>query len=246
MRLDKYLVEKGYVATRSKATDLIKRGYVLVNGDKANKAGIEIVNQEIELMEHLEFVGRAGEKLYHAVDRFDLNFTDKTVIDIGASTGGFTECALEHGAKKVYTFDVGRNQLADTLRYDPRVICHEQTNILDVKIPDADMILVDVSFISITKIFKHIQGFQGEVVALIKPQFEVGKRTIKQGVVKDVKLHKKILDEVMTTINLLGFHIIDLEKSKIKGKKGNQEYIIYIDSTKNGDKNNKTLIEAII
>ncbi len=246
MRLDKYLVDQGLVKTRSKATDLIKRGYVLVEGSVAQKAGIEITSQEVKVLEHLDFVGRAGEKLYHAIERFDLDFTNKTVIDIGASTGGFTECALNHDAKLVYTYDVGSDQLAESLRRDSRVICHEGVNILDVEIPEAQMILIDVSFISITKVFSHIKGFNGEIVALIKPQFEVGKKTIKQGVVKDIKLHKKILKDVLDTIDLLGFHIIDLEKSKIKGKKGNQEYIIYIDSSRQKIKNYETLIEAIL
>ena len=232
MRLDLYLVENGYVITRSKATDLIKRSFVLVDGEVAKKPGVEITDQKIDVLDHLNFVGRAGEKLYHAINRFNLNFNDKTVVDIGASTGGFTECALLSGASKVYTYDVGRDQLADKLRNDDRVIVHEETNILDVDIPLSDIVLIDVSFISITKIFEHIKGFDGEIVALIKPQFEAGKKMIKQGIVKDLKLHKKILEDVLKVIKSLGFHIIDLEKSEVKGKKGNQEYIIYIDGQK--------------
>ncbi|MGE4320017.1 MAG: TlyA family RNA methyltransferase [Acholeplasmataceae bacterium] len=245
MRLDQYLVDKGLVETRSKATDLIKRGYVLVDEITASKAGLMIIDQEVKVLDHLHFVGRAGEKLYHAIKKFNLDFSDKTIIDIGASTGGFTECSLEHGAKLVYTYDVGRDQLAEKLKTDERVICHEETNILDVKLPDADVILIDVSFISITKVFKHIQGFQGEIIGLIKPQFEIGKKSIKQGIVKDIKLHKVVLNDVLSVIESLGFNIINLDKSEIKGKKGNQEYIIYIDSHKQS-KDILTLIGAVL
>jgi 23S rRNA (cytidine1920-2'-O)/16S rRNA (cytidine1409-2'-O)-methyltransferase len=234
------------VTTRSKASDLIKRGFVLVDGKKASKAGIDIVNQKIEILEHLNFVGRAGEKLYYAINRFGLVFEDKVVVDIGASTGGFTECALIHHAEKVYTYDVGKDQLADKLRNDERVVVSEGTNILDVDIPSCDMILIDVSFISITKIFYHLRNFNGEIVALIKPQFEAGKKMIKQGVVKDKKLHKLILENTLNSINQLGFQVIDLEKSEIKGKKGNQEYMIYIDGQKKPSKNIEDMIGAVL
>ncbi|QWB95539.1 TlyA family RNA methyltransferase [Mycoplasmatota bacterium] len=246
MRLDVYLVSHDMVSTRSKASDLIKRGFVLVDGKKASKSGIDITHQKVEVLQHLDFVGRAGEKLYHAIERFGLIFEDKIVVDIGASTGGFTECALNHDAQKVYTYDVGRDQLADKLRQDQRVIVSEGTNILDVDIPSCDMILIDVSFISITKIFYHLRDFQGEIVALIKPQFEAGKKMIKQGVVKDKKLHKTILEATLRSIDLLGFQIIDLEKSEIKGKKGNQEYMIYIDGQRKSSKNIEDMIGAVL
>ena len=245
MRLDLYLVENKFVSTRSKASDLIKRGFVLVDNQVAKKNGVDIINQEVKVLEHLNFVGRAGEKMYDAIDSFDLSFEHKTVIDIGASTGGFTQCALEHGALLVYTYDVGKDQLDPIIRSNPKVVVHEETNILDVELPLAQLIMIDVSFISITKIFKHIKGFQGEIVGLIKPQFEVGKKTIKQGIVKDIKLHKKVLEDVLQVIESLGFHIMDLKKTKLKGKKGNQEYMIYIDGSKLS-KNIDKLIEGAI
>lgn len=246
MRLDQYLVSQKHVKTRSKAIDLIKRKFVLVDGKVAKKGGIDIVNQTVEIIDHISFVGRAGEKLYHAIDRFNLDFNQKTCIDIGASTGGFTDCALKSGAKKIYTYDVGRDQLDEHLKNHPQVIVHEQTNILDVSIPDADMILIDVSFISIIKVFSHLVGYDKEIIALIKPQFEVGKKMIKQGVVKDLKLHKKILEDTLKQIKQLGFHMIDLDKSEVKGKKGNQEYVLYVNGALKPDKYINDLIEAVI
>lgn len=246
MRLDQYLVHHMGVKTRSKAIDLIKRGFVIIDGRPAKKGGLDIVNQDVKIIDHISFVGRAGEKLYHAIDRFNLDFKDKICIDIGASTGGFTDCALKSGAKTVYTYDVGSNQLDEKLKNNPQVIVHEQTNILDVEIPDSDMILIDVSFISILKVFSHLNGYHKEIIALIKPQFEVGKKMIKQGVVKDIKLHKKILEDVLKQIKQMGFHIIDLDKSEVKGKKGNQEYILYVNGGIKPDKYITDLIEEIL
>ena len=246
MRLDKYLVENKLCETRSKALDLIKRGFILVDGKIAKKGGIDIINQKIEIIEHMSFVGRAGEKLYGAIKRFDLDFNDKTCIDIGASTGGFTDCALKSGASKVYTYDVGKDQMVDVLKNDERVIVHEETNILDVQLPQADMIMIDVSFISIIKVFEHLLDYNKEIIALIKPQFEVGKKRVKQGVIKDKKIHKKILEDTLNKITKLGFNIIDLERSDILGKKGNQEYMVYINGLYMPDTYISDLIGAIL
>jgi len=246
MRLDKYLVEKQLCETRSKALDLIKRGFVTVDGKTAKKGGLDIVNQNIEIIEHMSFVGRAGEKLYGAIKRFNLDFSHKTCIDIGASTGGFTDCALKSGASKIYTYDVGKDQLVDVLRHDKRVIVHEETNILDVELPKADIIMIDVSFISIIKVFEHLTNYNKEIIALIKPQFEVGKKRVKQGVIKDKKVHKKILEDTLNKITKLGFNIIDLERSDVLGKKGNQEYMVYINGAYTPDTYISDLIGAIL
>lgn len=245
MRLDLYLLENKLVNTRSQATDFIKRGFVKVDGRVITKAGYEITNQTIELIEHQSFVGRAGEKLYYAILDFNLDFTHKVVVDIGASTGGFTECSLQSGANLVYTYDVGKDQLATKLRDDRRVIVHEETNILDVDLPYADIILIDVSFTSIKPILKHISNFEKEIVALIKPQYEAGAIFFKQGVLKDQKMHKKILIDVLNYAKDLGFHVVNLKKSQIKGKKGNQEYMIYIDGNKNANDIDKLIGEVI-
>lgn len=231
MRLDQYLVEKAYVQTRSKATDLIKRQCVLVDGRLARKPGMDIINESITIINDQAYVGRGAWKLLGAIETFSLDFKDKIVIDVGASTGGFTDVALRHGASLVYAYDVGSQQLDPTLRSDPRVRVFEQTNFLDVNIPLADIIVIDVSFISITAILNHIQGFKGLIVGLIKPQFEAGPIHMKKGVLKDVKKHQSIIKSVVHHANHLGLYVYGIMASTIKGKKGNQEYIIVMDGT---------------
>jgi 23S rRNA (cytidine1920-2'-O)/16S rRNA (cytidine1409-2'-O)-methyltransferase len=228
MRLDLYLVDQNLTKTRSQATDLINRGLVLVNGIVAFKPGIEITNQEIKLLDQIRFVGRGGEKLMHALLDLHIDMHDKIVVDIGSSTGGFTDCALQHGAKEVYSYDVGTEQMDIELKKDPRIHLHEGTNILDVKIPDSNIILIDVSFTSIKPILKHIKGFTGEILALIKPQFEAGNINFKQGVLKDLKKHREILISVIDEARNLGFNVHQIIKSELKGKSGNQEYILYM------------------
>ena len=159
---------------------------------------------------------------------FDITFHDKIVIDIGASTGGFTDCALQHGAAKIYTYDVGTDQMDTSLLNHPKVSVFESTNVLDVDLPHADVIMIDVSFTSIKPIFKHLVGFKGEIVALIKPQYEAGHIKFKQGVLKDLKKHKEILTDVLTFVRSLNFSIDGLKRSALKGKTGNQEYVLYI------------------
>ena len=233
MRLDHYLVEKSIAKTRSQATDLIKRGLVLVNDEVVTKTGFEVTTHLIKLVEEVKYVSRAGEKLYQAIKEFDIRLSDKIVVDIGSSTGGFTDCALQEGAQKVYAYDVGRDQMDQTLQMNPKIELHEETNILDVSIPLCDLITIDVSFTSIKPILNHIKGFHQEIVALIKPQFEVGHIHFKQGVVKDTKRHKEVLTDVLNYARTLGFSIKGLIKSDLKGKAGNQEYILYIAETKN-------------
>jgi 23S rRNA (cytidine1920-2'-O)/16S rRNA (cytidine1409-2'-O)-methyltransferase len=229
MRLDLYLVEQNYTKTRSQATDLIKRGFVEVDGAIITKAGYEVETPFIKIKDKDAFVGRGGDKLKGAILDFKLSFDGKIMIDIGSSTGGFTDCALQHGAKKVYAYDVGRDQMDETLKLDQRIELHEETNVLDVQLPEADIITIDVSFTSILPIMKHLQGFEHEIIALIKPQFEVGHVSFKKGVLKDIKKHEKILYAVLTDIQMLGFHLSGLKKSQVKGKMGNQEYLLYID-----------------
>jgi len=233
MRLDHYLVEKSIAKTRSQATDLIKRGLVLVNDTVITKAGYDVSNELIKLVEEVKYVSRAGEKLYQAIQVFGIELLGKIVCDIGSSTGGFTDCALQEGAKKVYAYDVGRDQMDLELKKNPKIELHEETNILDVKLPDSDLIMIDVSFTSIKPILNHLQGYQNEIIALIKPQFEVGHIHFKQGVVKDIKRHKEVLTDVLNYARTLGFSIKGLIKSDLKGKAGNQEYILYIATTKN-------------
>lgn len=228
MRLDQYLLTKQLVKTRSQATDYIKRGLVCINDVVIEKPGYQVKSDDlIKLIEEKHFVSRAGEKLYHALIDFKVDLNGKVVIDIGSSTGGFTECSLEQGAHKVYAYDVGKDQMDQDLRKDKRIVLYEQTNFLDVDMPLADVCLIDVSFTSILPIMKHLQGFNQEVIALIKPQFEAGHNKFK-GVLKDKKVHEHILRDVLEQIESLGFHMVDLKKAFIKGKKGNQEYILYI------------------
>jgi len=228
MRLDQYLLEKNFVKTRSQATDYIKRGLVFINDTIIDKPGYQVSpNDLIKLSEEKHFVSRAGEKLYHALIDFSIDLNGKVIIDIGSSTGGFTECSLQQGALKVFAYDVGKDQMDETLKNDKRVVLHEQTNFLDVDIPLADVVLIDVSFTSILPIMYHLIGFNKEIIALIKPQFEAGHNKFK-GVLKDKKVHEHILKNVLDEIKEIGFHMIDLKKAHIKGKKGNQEYILYI------------------
>lgn len=246
MRLDIYLVSNNLVKSRSQATDYIKRGLVLNNGTPILKPGYEIKDTDlIKLVETKHFVGRAGEKLFHAITEFKIDFNDKIVVDIGSSTGGFSQCALEHGAKFVYAYDVGSDQMDPQLKKDQRIELHEQTNILDVDIPFCDICLIDVSFTSILPILKHLKGFNKEILALIKPQFEVGKNQSK-GVVKDIKMIEHVLKNITNEMSLLGFQIKGIAKSYIKGKKGNQEYMVYLDKTVYKDIDLKKMIGDVL
>jgi len=204
MRLDQYLVLHGYVKTRSQASDVIKRGYVKVDDDLVTKPGYEVKEPSIKMIEKPTFVSRAGEKLQGALIDFNIDLTGKIMIDVGT------------------------DQMDPSLSQLDIVELHEGTNILDVDLPFSDIVTIDVSFTSILPIMNHFQGFQGEMVCLIKPQFEAGPMSFKQGVLKDLKIHQKILSHVTKTISELGFHIVGLKKSVLKGKMGNQEYVLYI------------------
>lgn len=241
-RLDSYLVNKGYFKSRQKAKYAIDSGIIYVNKIKVDKSSKLISeNDKIEIKgETLKYVSRGGLKLEKAINSFEINLKDKVCMDIGASTGGFTDVMLKNEAKKVYAVDVGHNQLDETIANSTKVINLEGTNIKELdsqKIEPIDFIGTDVSFISITQVINKIYEFlkiKGQAVVLIKPQFEAGKQNInKNGVVKDIKIHKKIVMKVIEKINSVGFTILNLDYSPIKGPAGNIEYLLYIEKNKN-------------
>ncbi len=237
-RLDILLVKKGLASSREKAKAMIMEGIVYVNDQKEDKAGAAFdVSAAVEVRGRaLKYVSRGGLKLEKAVERFAVVLQDKICMDIGASTGGFTDCMLQNGAKKVYALDVGYGQLAWKLRQDARVICMEKTNIRYVTPRDIEDVLdfasVDVSFISLTKILipaGELLRPDGEMVCLIKPQFEAGREKVgKKGVVRDPNVHIQVIENVCAYAREIGFHVLDLEYSPIKGPEGNIEYLMYV------------------
>lgn len=241
-RLDVFLVNNGYYQSREKASQAIKKGIVEVDGKVVTKPSTPtFIESEIKILEvMLPYVSWGGMKLERAIDYFNLDFKDKVVLDIGASTGGFTDCALQHGASMVYAVDVGTNQLDQKLRYDLRVHSYENTNICDFNEPiNFDYLVMDVSFVSITKIIPSLLKFLNEynaLVCLFKPQFEVGKIKMKNGVIKDPKIHKNVVVMLINFINELGLYVNDLTFSTQKGKSGNIEYLALI-SKRNNNKN---------
>lgn len=237
-RIDVEMVNKGLVESREKAKALIMAGVVYVNNQKVLKAGDKIKEGDsIEIRgQKLPFVSRGGLKLDKAVKVFDINLSDKTCMDIGASTGGFTDCMLQNHAAKVYSVDVGYGQLAWKLRNDSRVINMERTNIRYIdfdKIKDEiEFISIDVAFISLRLVLPvayKLLKTGGQLVALIKPQFEAGKEDVgKKGVVRDIKVHYKVVDEIVRFSYNLGFAVDKLDFSPIKGPEGNIEFLILL------------------
>ena len=237
-RLDIALTELGLVQSREKAKALIMAGQVYVNGQKELKAGANIKpDDQIEIRGNQNpFVSRGGLKLQKAAEKFGINLTDCICIDIGASTGGFTDCMLMHGAKKVYAIDVGYGQLAWKLRTDERVVNMERTNFRYVtheQIPEEiDFASVDVSFISlkiILPVLRDLLRSDGEAVCLIKPQFEAGKEKIgKKGVVRDPDVHTEVVERITGFALECGFTLKNLDYSPIKGPEGNIEYLMHI------------------
>lgn len=237
-RLDQYLVELGLSETRSKATSLIKDGKVLLAGEIVKKGSIKISEEEaqqVTVSSHDVFVGRGAKKLLGAIENFQLNVEGLVCTDIGASTGGFTEVLLNHGAARVYAIDVGRDQLAKKLREDERVINFEGVNIrhgieLDEK---TDFLVADLSYISLRLVLKEMLSLlkeNGRGVILVKPQFEVGKSFVgKGGIVKDMDKVRETLNEIYDLFEEHGAFLKDLMKSTITGKTGNQEYLFYFD-----------------
>lgn len=248
-RLDLLLVQKGMAPSREKAKAMIMEGNVFVNHQREDKAGSMI--KEDSLIEihgnTLKYVSRGGLKLEKAMTNFQISLEDKICMDIGASTGGFTDCMLQNGAKKVYAVDVGYGQFAWKLRCDERVVCMEKTNIRYVTPSDIedtiDFASVDVSFISLTKVLepaKALLSESGEMVCLIKPQFEAGRDKVgKKGVVRDKQVHKEVILKIMDFAEGIGFEIRNLEYSPIKGPEGNIEYLLYLKKNikKNGEGN---------
>lgn len=236
-RLDVYMAENSLAEGRSRAQALIMSGVVYVNGQKADKAGMSVSEKdEIEVREGLRYVSRGGLKLEKAMQSFGAELSGKVCMDIGASTGGFTDCMLQNGASKVYSVDVGYGQLAWSLRTDERVVNMERTNIRYVEPENLDELLdfasVDVSFISLKLIFpvmKKLLKDGGEGVCLIKPQFEAGKEKVgKNGVVREKSTHIEVIEAVFGYAKENGFKAIGLDFSPIKGPKGNIEYLLYI------------------
>lgn len=240
-RIDNILVKKGFFNSRQKAKYAIETGYVYVE-DKLIEKSSKIIEEDskIEIRgESLPFVSRGGLKLDKAVNIFNINLKDRVCMDIGASTGGFTDCMLQNGAKKVYAVDVGHNQLAEVLIKDNRVINLEGTNIRNINIDEIEkmeFISIDVSFISLTQVLDKADELlleNSEMVVLIKPQFEAGTEYInKNGVVKDKKVHLKVIEKVILCANSLGFEILNLDYSPIKGPAGNIEYLLHLKKNK--------------
>ncbi len=239
IRLDVALFERGFVDSREKGKALIMAGLVYVNGQKETKAGASVKNEDcIELRgEKMPYVSRGGYKLAKAIDEFSLSLENCVCMDIGASTGGFTDCMLMNGAVKVYSIDVGYGQLAWKLRNDSRVINMERTNFRYVtheEIPEEiDFASVDVSFISlklIIPVMRNLLRDKGRAVCLIKPQFEAGKDKIgKKGVVRDIETHYEVVQMIYDFVLENGFSVLNLDFSPIKGPQGNIEYLIFIE-----------------
>ncbi len=242
IRIDQLLLERALAVSRERAQSLIFAGQVLVAGRKIDKAGMLVPDDaEIRILgEALRFVGRGGLKLEHALSEFHIAVGGKTAIDIGASTGGFTDCLLQKGCRKVYAVDVGYGQLAWKLRQDPRVVVIERTNIRDMDaslIPEpVDLAVIDVSFISLEKVIPSILRFlkpASEIVALVKPQFEVGKELVgKGGIVRDEAARTASVDRIAEFLRGLGFDIRGVSPSPITGQDGNVEYLLF--ATRNG------------
>lgn len=243
LRLDVALFEKGLCESREKAKALVMAGQVYVNGQKALKAGAVLKEtDEIEVRgKQMPFVSRGGLKLQKAVDVFGVKLEDCICMDIGASTGGFTDCMLQHGAKKVFAIDVGYGQLAWKLRTDERVTNLERTNFRYVTreiIPDEiDFASVDVSFISLKLILPVMRGLLkdgGEAVCLIKPQFEAGREKVgKKGVVRDTSVHVEVVEGIYNYVLENGFDVLNLDFSPVKGPEGNIEYLIHLKKSEN-------------
>jgi len=236
-RLDVLLVERGLAESRQRAAALILAGKVHVDGRQASKAGQRVaVDANVELLDQDEtYVSRGGFKLASALDSFSVEVGNLVVMDVGASTGGFTDCLLQRGAKKVYAIDVGYGQLAWQLRQDPRVVVLERCNVRYLTREQVselvDLAVIDTSFISLTKVIPKVLKFVkggGQLLALIKPQFEVGRGQVgKGGVVRDAELHRQVVADIQQCCQSLGLEVRGLKESSLLGPKGNREFFIY-------------------
>lgn len=248
-RLDILLVEKGIINSRERAKACIMEGKVYVDGQKVDKAGEKVsLSANIEYRgETLKYVSRGGLKLEKAMNSYNISLEDKVCMDIGASTGGFTDCMLQNRAKKVFSVDVGYGQFAWKLRTDERVVCMERTNIRYVTLEDIgeplDFASIDVSFISLKKIMPatlNLLKENGEVVALIKPQFEAGREKVgKKGVVREKETHKEVVYGIIDFLLEQDLNVLGVGYSPIKGPEGNREYLVYFTKDKNKESNFK-------
>ncbi len=245
-RLDVLLVKRNLAESREKAKAVIMAGIVYVEGQKEDKAGTffeDTVSIEVR-GSTLKYVSRGGLKLEKAMTHFGLELSQKVCMDVGSSTGDFTDCMLQNGASKVYAVDVGHGQLAWKLRQDDRVVCMEKTNIRYVTredIPEGiDFSSIDVSFISLTKVLGPVKALlteEGQVVCLIKPQFEAGREKVgKKGVVREQSIHLEVIQMVMDFAVSIGFEVKDLEFSPIRGPEGNIEYLLFLQNHKAGER----------
>lgn len=241
LRLDQLVFEKGYAPSREKARALIMSGCVFLDGQRADKPGQQVSpDADPEVRSHeLPFVSRGGYKLDKAIRVFGIDPTGKTCIDCGASTGGFTDVLLQHGAAKVYAVDVGYGQLAWKLREDPRVICLERTNlryVTEEQIPEKlDLAVCDVSFISLRLVMPAVAKLLkpgAEIMCLIKPQFEAGRELVgKKGVVRDSAVHEQVIRGILDFMPTIGFSVCGLDYSPITGPEGNIEFLLYMKNT---------------
>ncbi len=242
LRLDAAVHQRGLAPSREKARRMIMAGEVHVNGQIADKPGMRVKSDaDIAVTAKPRFVSRGGEKLAGALEAFPVRIEGAICADVGASTGGFTDCLLQHGAAKVYAIDVGYGQLAYTLRRNPRVVVMERTNArYVVKLDDAiDVVVMDASFISLRLLLPVVKGWLAEtatVIPLIKPQFEAGKRDVgKGGVVRDIAVHRRVLQDVLHFACEIGFGVRGLVQSPLKGPAGNIEFLAWLAWPKNGE-----------
>ena len=255
-RLDVLLVNRGLAPSREKAKTLIMAGDVFVNGQREDKPGTTFEEAKITSLEvrgdTLPYVSRGGLKLEKAVNNFGFSLEGKVCMDIGASTGGFTDCMLQNGAAKVYSVDVGHGQLDWKLRSDDRVVCMEKTNfrymVRDDIQDDLDFASCDVSFISLTKILlpaRRLLKDKAQMVCLIKPQFEAGKDKVgKKGVVRDPKVHEEVVHRIIDYVHIAGFEVLHLDFSPIKGPEGNIEYLVHLEKDPEYNETVSELTEA--
>jgi len=248
VRLDVLLVEKGLADSRAKAQALIMAGQVRVAGQVALKPAVAIQpDSELTVDSGPRFVSRGGEKLAGALEAFKLDVTGYVCADVGSSTGGFTDCLLQHGAAKVYAIDVGKGILHWKLRNDPRVVVMEETNARFVEsLPESvDLVTVDASFISLKVLLPVIRKWKAEsgIVGLIKPQFEAGKKEVSRGdgVIRDPEIHRKVLIDVLTFAKVEGFGLCGLVKSSLLGPKGNAEFLVWL-----GLEPNDVVVEELV
>lgn len=242
VRLDAALVKRGLASSRAEATRLIEDKAVLVSGAFADKPSRLVAGDDpIEVVSRSRFVSRGGEKLDHALDRFAVSVEGRSVLDAGASTGGFTDCLLQRGARRVLALDVGKNQLHERIKSDPRVTWRDGVNVRDLTLSDMDfacsLVVADLSFISLTKVLEALmlvttteEGFdRAEAVVLIKPQFEAGRSVVSKGrgVVSDPDIHDEVVERIAEHFRALGCEVMDVIESPLKGAEGNTEFLMW-------------------